>query len=235
MQSIRGTALFLILIAVALFAALAYAVTQSGRGGGTIAKEQASLDATQIVQAMAVVQVGVQRMIITGTPADRLQAGDPPDQQYPGAGLDNGWPTFCTTGEDCLFAPAGGGVSLPHLPKRAFVLGGNPSWFAVQTAFTPPPNGYQGWHFNGIDGATAAGVSGFSVPGVGTAEKDELVAVYPLTREVCQAINKGLGIDAAFINEKIVALPDPSPREACSSVNPGNDTEFMFYEVFIAH
>ena len=64
----KGNALFLILIAVALFAALSYAVTSSGRGGSGIDKEQASILAAQITQYGASVAVAVQRIkTINGT------------------------------------------------------------------------------------------------------------------------------------------------------------------------
>ena len=68
----RGNALFLILIAVALFAALSYAVTQSGRGSGTVDRETAMITAGQITQYPAGLRTAITRMIITGTTATAL-------------------------------------------------------------------------------------------------------------------------------------------------------------------
>ncbi len=68
-RSQSGNALFLILIAVALFAALSYAITESGRGGGTIDKETVMITAGEVVQQPAAVNTAMTRMIITGTPA----------------------------------------------------------------------------------------------------------------------------------------------------------------------
>ncbi len=103
-----GNALFLILIAVALFAALSYAITSSSRGGGNIAKEQAQLDASSLMQWYATAQAELQRLAIRNgiDPADvRITDG-------------NTW-THCTTGADCLWAPEGGNVAYhPDIPSR---------------------------------------------------------------------------------------------------------------------
>ncbi len=62
----KGNALFLILIAVALFAALSYAVTQSGRGGGSVDREQASINAAQMIQYAHQIEVAFNRLVLAG-------------------------------------------------------------------------------------------------------------------------------------------------------------------------
>jgi len=66
MKRQSGNALFLILIAVALFAALSYAVTNSSRDGSGIDRENAEIAASQIMQTMANVKTAVDRLVLSG-------------------------------------------------------------------------------------------------------------------------------------------------------------------------
>lgn len=67
----KGNVLFLILIAVALFAALSYAVTQSTRSGSNDSSGETNLiNSAQITQYPASVRTALVRMIIGGTPLD---------------------------------------------------------------------------------------------------------------------------------------------------------------------
>lgn len=66
MQNQNGNALFLILIAVALFAALSYAITKSGRGGGSISKEQAEIDYAKISNSLSAARAEFIRLRISG-------------------------------------------------------------------------------------------------------------------------------------------------------------------------
>jgi hypothetical protein len=69
----RGNALFLVLIAIALFAALAYAVTKTSRGGGNINKEKAQLDAALQTQCDAYVERGVNVLsLVNKCPTDQI-------------------------------------------------------------------------------------------------------------------------------------------------------------------
>jgi hypothetical protein len=68
-----GNALFLILIAVALFASLSYAVTQSGRGNGDIAAEKAMLDAATAQQCEAMIDHAINRVkLLNGCQTDEV-------------------------------------------------------------------------------------------------------------------------------------------------------------------
>ncbi len=102
----KGNALFLILIAVALFAALSYALTQSGRGGGSTDKETETLDAARLVQYAGAVERGIQRMrILNGTQDTDISFHD---NGWGFTGYQHGSPQ---PDENRVFQTDGGGVT----------------------------------------------------------------------------------------------------------------------------
>jgi hypothetical protein len=68
----KGNALFLILIAVALFAALSYVITTSSRGTGSIDTEKAIVLAARITDISAVVRSSVTRILALGIAGDQI-------------------------------------------------------------------------------------------------------------------------------------------------------------------
>lgn len=113
----KGNVLFLILIAVALFAALSYAVTQSTRGGGDASKETDLISGAQITQYPASVRTAVVRMIIGGTAVSELEFNPPSD-----------FASCTNSGVNCVFHPSGGGATYAEAPGNLMANGGAGTW-----------------------------------------------------------------------------------------------------------
>ena len=102
----RGNVLFLILIAVALFAALSYAVTQSSQTSGSGAGDDTDLiEAAAIIQYPSSIRVALTRMIIGGKDLEQIEFNKPQD-----------FGTCTGDGEFCIFHPNGGGASYFNPP-----------------------------------------------------------------------------------------------------------------------
>jgi hypothetical protein len=94
----NGNVLFFILIAVALFAALSYAVSNGMRGGGnTITKEQAKIAAGDILRSMEAIRKGYAYLMNEGCSIDDIEFDNP-----------------ATTNLTCQIShPQGAGISYP--------------------------------------------------------------------------------------------------------------------------
>lgn len=134
MKGQRGNALFLILIAVALFAALSYAVTRSGRGSGGIDREQALIAASQITQYPAALRTSITRMVVTGISVPTL--------------------TFLATDttDAGVFSSSGGGATVQAPPAN---IGTATVW-----RYKSAPGA--GWYIHGIGTDTAGGKDVFA-------------------------------------------------------------------------
>lgn len=208
MKHPRGNALFLILIAVALFAAVSYAVTQSGRGGRGADKERAVIDAATITQYGAALATAAQRMILTGTDAASLVFCSPAN------GLCQ-YTSTCETGTSCLFAPEGGGAVIQTLPATAYT-GGIPAATLVQS--------------------DTAGTT-FGVSGVGTAADDHLLIIAGLTQTVCEQINTGMGLASPPFEsdgDATIYVSFSGEYAACLQDDDIFGNPYLYYHVLVA-
>ena len=108
-SSSQGNVLFLILIAVALFAALSYAVTQSMRAGdGNVGREKGTVDATWLQNYGSSMANGILRMRISkNIPTNDLCFFAPENPIY----------TNATYQEQNVFSTLGGGVIFERPPS----------------------------------------------------------------------------------------------------------------------
>lgn len=161
----RGNVLFLILIAVALFAALSYAVTQSTRSGaGTSDNETSLINSAQLTQYPAGLRTAVVRMIIGGTDVNNLEFNGP--SQF----------SSLTSPAWGVFEPSGGGATYSQAPAD-IMAGGTPGT----------------WVFNGENQIHLVGSStGTATP---DATSVDVIAFLPgISLSVCQKINSELGL-----------------------------------------
>ena len=103
----KGNVLFLILIAVALFAALSYAVTSSSRSGGGDANEETNLvSSASITQYPASIRTTLIRMIINGAGNDQLAFNPPPYTNLDVAADNLNVAVFHPGGGGAVYSPA---------------------------------------------------------------------------------------------------------------------------------
>lgn len=162
----NGNILFLILLAVVLFAALSYAVTSSMRGGGKDASgEKDTLVAANIVQYATSMESAVTRMRLTGGCRDT-------DISFETTQIGYNFAHTPAVSDACkVFSPAGGGIAV-QAPT---------DWFDMTLPGVDVT--YNSWFTTDV-----------GIQNVGTAKPELLFLLYIVKKGVCQKINEKLGI-----------------------------------------
>ncbi len=179
----RGNVLFLILIAVALFAALSYAVTQSSRSGGDASRETTLINTSQLTQYPNQVRTAVLRLVINGNDPTSLQFtipaeftdaddNDPFDQRR------------------AVFHPEGGAASYQTIP--AALLDSN-----VST--TPLP-----WKYSLNFEIPEIGTSSAN----SRAGNDLIAFADGVSKNICARVNRELGYGDVIAEATAVTLND---------------------------
>lgn len=194
----RGNVLFLILIAVALFAALSYAVTSSTRGGGGNASEETSLvQSSAVTQYPSSVRTALIRMIVNGVGADELLFDTP---------ANSFGDEITTTQQEraAVFHPRGGEAAKGTAPADIMASGTQGNWIFSSD--------YQIVGI-GTDDTTATSPN----------PANDIIAFLPgVTNALCSKVNEELGLTDGVAS--VATAPTAAANEmALDSDGAGND------------
>lgn len=133
-QNESGNVLFLILIAVALFAALSYAVTQSTRSGsGTTERETVLLNSASLTQYPTTLRTAVVRMILAGFDIGDVGFDDPASGTFNDGSARNR-----------VFHPQGGGAVYQTSPQEVMATANTANIWYYNGNFEIPQIGQSG-------------------------------------------------------------------------------------------
>ena len=230
-----GNVLFLILIAVALFAALSYAVTQSTRSGsGDASGETNLIGSAQVSQYPAGVRTSLVRMIISGTSTEQLEFNQPSEF---GSLTNNNFG---------VFHPTGGGAVFARGPSEVMASGNQTDWIFSSDyeileiglsdhgsgdtslgndiiAFLPDVSANVCRKLNEELGISTSGAGTDTIPGGGIS-----TANLPADANTMDSGNTGIGADIDQIDGNFAGQPF-----GCLDVNDDDSAPYLYYHVLI--
>ena len=172
-----GNVLFIILVAIGLFSALAYAVTHSNRRSENVGNESARAAATEILNNANLLRNTVMRLELSnGCEVREINFQNTTDTGYTAI--------YPRANRSCdVFGPAGGKLSW---------IRANPNWFIPQSEAASgayasyESGGYGRFYFSNAVCITNVGTGDCPTGGAGN---ELIVGLLFLKKEICQAIN----------------------------------------------
>ncbi len=204
----QGNVMFLILVAVVLFAALSYVVTQSVRGGSNANNEKTLVTSAELVQMVSGIRTAFDRMHFKKgiTAADIVLCdGDVKACDTLGDIAD-----LCSSGPDCLFSTDGGGLISFNIP-----------------------NGYGFYIYDERDNLRITNI-GTAASDIALIITNDFVSP-AMSYEMCDAINNGFGLptEEELTTDWIMAdgLTVAGKFDFCVDTNSGPNTNYRYYAV----